>query len=275
MLEIPEAAVISKQMEATIAGKTAMWAEAGRSSHKFTWFTKDPAEYKALLNGRKLVSVRPAGGMVEMDFEGLKLALSDGVSPRLYGGNKAVPEKHQLAVGFDDGSTLVATVQMYGGIALFRENTYENIYYLGSKLKPSPLASGFDFPYFQSLFKDGTGNLSLKAFLATEQRIPGLGNGVLQDILLEAGHNPRRKVAELNELDKRRLFKTIRELLLKMAVLGGRDLETDLFGMPGGYKTMAGRNTVGGQCPKCGAGTIVKESYLGGSIYYCDHCQKR
>jgi formamidopyrimidine-DNA glycosylase len=26
-------------------------------------------------------------------------------------------------------------------------------------------------------------------------------------------------------------------------------------------------------CPKCG-GTIVKEAYLGGAVYYCPVCQK-
>jgi formamidopyrimidine-DNA glycosylase len=41
--------------------------------------------------------------------------------------------------------------------------------------------------------------LSAKAFLATEQRIPGLGNGVLQDILFTAGIHPKRKMAAISE----------------------------------------------------------------------------
>jgi formamidopyrimidine-DNA glycosylase len=61
--------------------------------------------------------------------------------------------------------------------------------------------------------------------------------------------------------------------LADMAVRGGRDTEKDLFGKPGGYKTKASKLTVGNTCPVCG-GSIRKESYMGGSIYYCDQCQR-
>lgn len=48
---------------------------------------------------------------------------------------------------------------------------------------PSPLSDAFDRAYFNNLIDDKTVRLSVKAFLATEQRIPGLRNGVLQDII--------------------------------------------------------------------------------------------
>jgi formamidopyrimidine-DNA glycosylase len=57
-----------------------------------------------------------------------------------------------------------------------------------------------------------------------------------------------------------------------MAAKGGRDTEMDLFGRPGGYKTVLSKMTVNKPCPKCGT-PIKKESYLGGSIYYCAKCQ--
>ncbi|MCQ4762422.1 hypothetical protein NE555_17590, partial [Alistipes onderdonkii] len=41
----------------------------------------------------------------------------------------------------------------------------------------SPLGDGFDAAYFDRLVAGAKPNLSAKAFLATEQRIPGLGNG--------------------------------------------------------------------------------------------------
>ncbi len=55
---------------------------------------------------------------------------------------------------------------------------------------------------------------------------------------------------------------------------GGRDTETDLFGMKGGYASILSRNTVGTACPRCG-GTIAREAYLGGNVYYCPGCQKK
>lgn len=57
-----------------------------------------------------------------------------------------------------------------------------------------------------------------------------------------------------------------------MTKLGGRDTEKDLFGNSGRYKTMMSKNNVGIACMACGD-IIKKESYLGGSVYYCESCQ--
>ncbi|MDF2870055.1 MAG: Formamidopyrimidine-DNA glycolase, binding, partial [Anaerocolumna sp.] len=54
---------------------------------------------------------------------------------------------------------------------------------------------------------------------------------------------------------------------------GGRDTEKDLYGNPGGYITYMSKNTYGEPCTKCGY-QIRKENFLGGTVYYCEHCQK-
>ena len=114
--------------------------------------------------------------------------------------------------------------------------------------------------------------MSAKAFLATEQRIPGLGNGVLQDILYNARVHPKTKMASLSADRVDAMFESIKNTLLEMTRLGGRDTEADLHGNPGGYPTRLSRNTVGGECGVCGT-TIQKASYMGGSIYFCPGCQ--
>ncbi len=115
--------------------------------------------------------------------------------------------------------------------------------------------------------------MSLKAFLATEKRIPGLGNGVLQDILFNAGLHPRKKVESLSAKEKEQIFQSIRSTLLEMVENGGRDTEKDLWGKPGGYKTIMSKNTFKSPCPSCGMG-IERARYMGGSIYFCCNCQK-
>lgn len=78
---------------------------------------------------------------------------------------------------------------------LAREEELLNPYYLVAKEKPSPLSEQFDYPYFLNILSAPSAEkLSAKAVLATEQRIPGIGNGVLQDILYNAGLHPKRKV---------------------------------------------------------------------------------
>ena len=102
----------------------------------------------------------------------------------------------------------------------------------------------------------------MKAFLAAEQRFPGIGNGVLQDILLESGINPKRKISTLRDLEKDNLLRCVIEVLRNMAAHGGRDTEKDIYGRQGGYKVCLSRNTLASGCPKCG-GKITKETYWG------------
>jgi len=91
---------------------------------------------------------------------------------------------------------------------------------------------------------ENTPKLSAKAFLATDQRIPGLGNGVLQDILWTARIHPRRKMANLLPGAVGGMFGAVKSVLQEMVRQGGRDTEIDLFGCPGGYRTVLSKNTV-------------------------------
>jgi formamidopyrimidine-DNA glycosylase len=80
-------------------------------------------------------------------------------------------------------------------------------------------------------------------------------------------------MAELTQAEMDRLFTAVKSVLQAMVAQDGRDTETDLFGQPGSYKTVLSKNTVDKPCPACGA-PIKKETYLGGSIYYCPGCQR-
>jgi len=175
MMELPEAAVIARQITETLTGKRIASAVANASPHKFAWYSGDPAEY------------------------------NDRLASQVIRGAE-------------------------------------------------------------------TGKLSAKAFLATEQRIPGLGNGVLQDILWTARIHPKRKMAELSDQAIDDMYIAVKSVLADMVAKGGRDTERDLFWQPGGYRTVLSRNTVDTPCPACGT-TIRKEAYSGGAIYVCETCQ--
>jgi len=273
MIELPEAAVLAKQFNETVTGRKIKKVVAAQSPHKFTWYYGDPGKYNSLLAGKTVGNAVNHGGMVEIKAGSATLLFGDGVSMQYYAKSGKLPDKHQLWVEFEDSSSIVAKVQMYGGLWVFPGDSFDNKYYLMAKEKPSPLQVAFDKTYFNTLFSEDTGKLSLKAFLATEQRIPGLGNGVLQDILFNAKMHPKRKVNTLTEKDRKELFSSLKSTLAKMTAEGGRDTEVDLYGKHGGYRTILSKNTVGKPCPVCEK-TIRKEAYLGGSIYYCPRCQK-
>jgi formamidopyrimidine-DNA glycosylase len=271
MIELPEAAALAKQSSEAIGGKKIKNVIAVQSPHKWAWYCGDPQQYRSLLTGKIIGQALSYGGQVEITAGDVKLLFSDGVNLRYYNTGEQLPDRHQLLLEFDDGSSLVGSVQMYGGLWAFREGEFDNKYYLIARKKPSPLSDDFDKTYFDSLFDEAALKLSLKAFLATEQRIPGLGNGVLQDILFNARMHPKKK-ASLSVMDQQVLLDSIKKTLWEMMAKGGRDTEHDLWGRPGGYRTKLSKNTVGQPCSVCGT-PIKKEAYLGGSIYYCSGCQ--
>ena len=260
------------QLNETVRGKTICRVVANASPHKFAFYHGNPADYNVFLTGQVIGDSIGIGAMIEITAGERRIVLGDGANLRYYNDSGKTPSKHQLLLEFNDGSALVCTVQMYGTVLAFKEGKYDNKYYLGAKDKPWPLTDGFDRAYFDELCTGGSDKLSVKAFLATEQRIPGLGNGVLQDILFHAGIHPKRKIRTITEIEFNNLFHSVKETLAEMTRLGGRDTEKDLFGRAGGYRTLLSKNTVGKPCSVCGT-NIQKSSYLGGSVYWCPTCQ--
>ena len=272
MQELPEAAVVAAQINQTLRGRRITRATAAHTPHKFAWYSGDPAEYNARLAGKSLGPAAPFGSTVEIQVDGWLVVTSSGL--RYHPAGEAHPKKHQLLLEFEDGSATSATVQMWGALLCFPQGELggESIEYQAAKLCPSPLSEAFDQAYFDRLFDEHSGKLSIKAFLATEQRIPGLGNGVLQDILWKARLHPKRKIAGLDGGEIERMYAAIKSVLPEMTDQGGRYTERDLFGNPGGYQTVLSKFTVGTPCPTCGT-LIRKQAYMGGSIYTCPGCQ--
>ena len=272
MLEIPESKIISRQIKETLSGKKIVDIKNATSPHKFAWYNGDPMEYGNLLDGKQIVSSRGHGMFVDICCEDNTFIIAgDGTNIRYYPSPENCPEKFQLRVIFDDDSCIVFSVAMYGGIWACKDE-FQNSYYQGSLCSISPLDEAFTESVFEKIFQSVTKNISMKALLATEQRIPGLGNGVLQDILFNAGIHPKRKKSTLSDFEKGELFHCLKVTLKNMTEKGGRDTEKDFFGQNGQYKTILSKNTVNRPCPNCG-GSIVKEAYLGGAVYYCPVCQ--
>lgn len=274
MLELPESKTIARQLKETVFGKTITHAVAAASPHGFAWYYGDPAAYGELLAGKKITDTAAYGGRPEIWAEDMRISFGDGVNVRYFADGAKRPAKHQLLLEFDGGAAICCTVQMYGGLWAFPDDANQDFYYNVAKEKPSPLSNEFDAAHFASLLNDTTKKLSAKAFLATEQRIPGLGNGVLQDILWYSKIHPKRKMNTLSDGEYETMFKTVKTVLAEMTGQGGRDTEKDLFGNPGGYQTVMSKKNDGMPCPCCG-GMIQRMAYLGGNVYVCESCQQQ
>ena len=197
MIELPEALTLARQFNENIVGKTVLRVLPPTKPHKFCWFAGDPADYDGKIAGCKITSAYGFGIYCGLCFDnGMRLSLNDGVNPRLYcDGNE--PKNYQLLIMLSGGVSLAFTVAMYGGIVL-HDDDYDNEYYVKSRGYVSPFSPEFEAFYYDRLAGIKP-SLSAKAFIATEQRFPGIGNGTAQDILFAAKINPRRKMSNRSE----------------------------------------------------------------------------
>jgi formamidopyrimidine-DNA glycosylase len=274
MIELPENRTIAKDLRKTILGKTITDVKGDFESHKFTWYHANPAKYKSLLTGKKITGVLDGNFYLEIEAEDYLITFRDGANIRYYEADKPEPPKSQLGIYFNDGSFLNVTVQMYAFIGVFKKHEpIDNEYYYLDKNGIGALDKKFTFPYFRSLITPETEKLSAKAFLATQQRIPGIGNGITQDILFNAKISPRTKIKDLSEQQIKKLYHATIDTITQMVKQNGRDTEKDIFDNPGNYQTIMSNKNFRNGCPACN-GTIKKENYLGGSVYYCPRCQK-
>jgi len=275
MIELPETYVLSEQINQTLVGKTIANATANAFPHAFAWYTGDPAAYHGKLTGKKIIGSNPGtgytcGGNTEIICDDMLLVISTPI--KYHAPGEKLPAKHQLLIEFEDDSHMSCTVQMWGAMACYPvggDGLPKEWYRVK---KPDPYTDAFDAAYFDGLWGGVKDNLSAKAFLATEQRVPGLGNGVLQDILFNAGIHPKRKLSTLSDGDKDKLYHSVKSTLMAMRMQGGRDTERDLYGCKGGYRTILSANTLKSPCPVCGS-ELIREAYLGGNIYFCPVCQ--
>ena len=213
MLEIPESLTIAKQLNETVKGLKIRSVEAAHTKHSFAWYTGEPDFYAKVMEGKKIGEAAGWGSYLEISLGDYRFAVGDGTNLRYYGPDEKPPGRYQTRIALEDGSSLVCTVQMYGSMFLIRPEEYDNFYYQVAKEKPMPGTEDFDYAYFQELKKEASGTLSMKAFLATEQRIPGLGNGVLQDILLRAGLHPKKKMGTVPESRWRQVYQALTDTL--------------------------------------------------------------
>jgi len=275
MIELPETYVLSAQINQTFVGKTITNVMVNTHPHAFAWYTDDPITYQEKLAGKKVTNSNPGtgytcGGNTEVLCEDTLLVMSTPIKYHAPGAK--LPAKHQLLVSFEDDSHMSCTVQMWGAMFCFPANENGIPADYAIKKCPTPYEDAFDSTYFNSLFNGLKPNTSAKALLATEQRIPGFGNGVLHDVLWNARIHPKRKLETLTDKDKESLFNSVKSTLLKMRDEGGRDTEKDLFNQKGGYRTILSSKTLANPCPACGCG-LVREAYMGGNIYFCPVCQ--
>ena len=65
MLEIPEAANISREVKSSLVGKRIEKVEAAHTPHKWAWYHGDPSNYPDRLEGRTIDDSTFWGGLID------------------------------------------------------------------------------------------------------------------------------------------------------------------------------------------------------------------
>lgn len=272
MIELPESINLARQLDQAIKNKIITAAVAGDIPHKFAFYQGDPAKYNDLLAGEHVRQAVPMGGYIDIKLENHCLILGEDIIMCYIAPGEHIPSKHQLLLHFSDGSAIIVTIKMFGALYVYPSGEYSVKHHLIAAERPNPLTDEFDLAYFMALAEGLKTSTSVKAFLATEQRIPGLGNGVLQDILFHANIHPKSKLNTLSAAKMEKLFSSIKSTLATMTAQNGRNTEKDLYGIPGKYQMLFSSKTLGTPCPACNS-AITKLTYMGGSVYFCSQCQ--
>ena len=275
MLELPEVVTIAQQMNRELKGKQIEFCVRGNAPHKFAFYDRAPDDYTTILTGRTFANAVDYGGHVLARIEpDYVLALGGGERITFHRSELTLPARHQFLLRFVDGTYLTVAVQVCGSINLLHQAELAGNALIGPQ-RISPLSDAFTYNYFQqALFAelDPDDARYIKYALITKPGLWGLGNGYLQDILFRARLHPRRRAIDLAAREKQALYKAIRATLKQAVDQGGRDTERDLYDLPGGYRKILDSSTLQQPCRHCG-GRIEKIQFLGGTSYFCPHCQ--
>lgn len=275
MFELPEIENLVKQINATLCGKTIRRGSLGNSPHKFVWYNRTREEFEGLVKDKTVGNAHGKGRWLFIDIDpGFILVFGEmGGRMLFHPAGSVLPAKYHLHLEFNDLSFFTGTTQMWGAMELYRRGEEQERQYV-KDMRTTPLEADFTYEYFSNLIDrllQGE-KRSVKSLLTQDQIIPGLGNSIAQDIMFNAGLNPRHPLGTLDQSLRKKLYGAICDTVQQVIAGGGRYDEFDLFNRPGNYIRVMDNDALKRPCPTCG-GKIEKMAYLGGNCYYCPHCQ--
>ncbi|MEX0940408.1 MAG: DNA-formamidopyrimidine glycosylase family protein [Candidatus Babeliales bacterium] len=110
---------------------------------------------------------------------------------------------------------------------------------------------------------------NIKSFLMDQKNIAGIGNEYSDEILYQAKINPHKSVQDLNTTTRKKLFKTIKDVLKEAIDIRMHDKKFDP------KKWLIVHRKKNGHCPKNSNHKLKNETIAGRSSYWCPICQKK
>jgi formamidopyrimidine-DNA glycosylase len=264
MPELPEVASRAREMNDELAGRIIKDIEVLQPkclNVSKKWFTES-------LKGAKLKGTTYHGKWIFTETTKGYLLINMGMGGELLlVDRKNMPEKWRIAFDFKDGSTLAVNFWWFGYTHYASDLSKHK---MSSKLGPNAL--DLKRGEFRELLAKRKG--AVKSFLLNQERIAGIGNAYVHDILFLAGLHPLRTIDTLSDDEVEALWRGIQKGLKPALRKRGAFYERDLHGKKGGFKfkdILVGYRE-GEPCPTCND-SIVKIKTGSTSSFICPKCQ--
>ena len=277
-VELPEAYILAKQMDQELVGKqVAHFSLQNCAKYQdLGFFNLYLSDYERLC-GCRIESVGSRGNTIKIKFDdelNLLLAPEYGGIVLFHREGDVVPSKYHFRLSFTDETSLTVGLTGMGIIQAHTDDELQQSYLYKRDFSSvaSPIEDAFTFERFSKELSEKGVNLKT-AIVGKNAVIVGLGNAAFQDILFQAGINPKRKASELSVKELGSLFKAIKYVVEQRINSGGKNQFVDFYGNHGNYIPAMGPNMKGKVCTKCSS-NIEKLSIGGGQVYFCANCQK-
>lgn len=266
MPELPEIASRAREMQKELTGKTIKEIEVLQPK----CLNVTPKKFKSALEGAKLKGTTYHGKWLFTETTKGYLLINMGMGGEmLLVDSKSMPEKWRVAFHFKDRTTLALNFWWFGYTHYAAAKALDK-HTMSAKLGPN--AIDVTLAEFREMLGKRKG--AVKSFLLSQERIAGIGNAYVHDILFLAGMHPLRTIDTLSDDDVEALWNGIQKGLKPALKKGGAFYERDIYGKRGGFKMkdiIVGYRE-GKPCPACGE-TIVKIRTGGTSSFICPKCQ--
>ena len=212
----------------------------------------------------RLPEVEDAAGFVRHPVTGLQRV------------RQHAPDRHtHFQIHFENGSSLLyRDIRMFGKVYLLSpaEASRDRFF---ARLGLEPFSEEYQLEAFLDRFRGRS--LAIKSLLLDQRFVAGVGNIYADEALFEAGIHPLRGVATLRLYEKKRLFRTIKDVLEKGIHFGGTSMRDHINsdGERGSFQEellVYGRR--GEDCFLCGT-EIEKIVVSQRGTHFCPSCQRR
>ena len=265
MAELPEIYKISQQMKAGLVGKTIAGIEVGQPK----CLNIPPEAFSVALNDARITDVSYRGKWIFVDTNQGWLLLCMGMGGEILLVSRAtLPDKRRVIIDFSDYTCLAINFWWFGYVHYV--NQLEN-HKMTANLGPN--AIDLSPAGLSALLHKRRG--TLKTFLLDQDRIAGIGNFYIHDILFQARLHPLRLIQTLSSDEIHALAVAIRDRLQLSINKGGFFYEIDLYGQKGGFvmTDLVIGYKENQPCPVCQT-TIQKIKTGSTHSFICPNCQK-